>query len=105
MSTFIWFANDLIKVADRIQCLFEQAALNHKSYAGHLLILVDIVPLITLDTNKGGCIKPMEQLLLTLRFYASGNMHITVTDFMGVIKSIRLLHNKKSATAIASLRP
>ncbi|GJQ83768.1 hypothetical protein Trydic_g6799 [Trypoxylus dichotomus] len=69
------------------------------SKASFQFILEEIEPLITLDTNRAGCIKPMEQLLLTLRFYASGNMQIAAADFMSVSKA------SACRTAIALLRP
>ncbi|KAJ8911003.1 hypothetical protein NQ315_011268 [Exocentrus adspersus] len=68
-------------------------------------LLQQIEGMIALPTNRGGCIKPMNQLLLTLRFYATGNMLIAVGDFMGVSKSSACRIVNRVSYAIASLRP
>ncbi|KAI4463174.1 hypothetical protein MML48_4g00008073 [Holotrichia oblita] len=69
------------------------------------VLLVEIEPLIKLNTNRGGCIQPLQQLLLTLRYYASGNMQIAVADFMGVSKASACRIIRRVSTAIASLSP
>lgn len=45
------------------------------------------------------------KLLLTLRFYATGNFLITAGDFIGVSKSTASLIVKNVSVAIARLRP
>lgn len=47
----------------------------------------------------------MKQLLLTLRFYATGNILLSVGDFMGVSKSSASRIVQRVSQAIASLRP
>lgn len=54
--------------------------------------------------SRGGCIPPMQQLLLTLRFYASGSMQLSVADFSGVSRSSACRIIKRVSLAIASLR-
>ncbi|KAI4455517.1 hypothetical protein MML48_9g00004453 [Holotrichia oblita] len=51
-------------------------------------ILQQIDPMIRLPTNRGGCISPMHQLVLTLRFYALGDMQVAVADFVGTIPKV-----------------
>ncbi|KAB0805305.1 hypothetical protein PPYR_02275 [Photinus pyralis] len=68
-------------------------------------ILNQIEPQIALPTNRGGCVKPMLQLLLTLRFYASGNMQISVADFIGISRPTACRIIKRVSTALASLTP
>ncbi|XP_044759213.1 putative nuclease HARBI1 [Coccinella septempunctata] len=55
-----------------------------------------------MPTNRGGCITPIQQLLLTLRFYATGNMLITVADFMGVSEASASRIVERVSRAIAS---
>ncbi|CAH1383012.1 unnamed protein product [Tenebrio molitor] len=47
----------------------------------------------------------MTQLLLTLRFYATGSMLISAGDFVGVSKTSASRIVKRVSSAIASLRP
>jgi hypothetical protein len=47
----------------------------------------------------------MTQLLLTLRFYATGSMLISAGDFVGVSKTSACRIVKRVSSAIASLRP
>lgn len=54
---------------------------------------------------RGGCISPMHQLLLTLRFYALGDMQIAVADFIGISKTSACRIISKVSRAIASLNP
>jgi methylthioribose-1-phosphate isomerase len=53
----------------------------------------------------GGSIKPVTQLLLALRFYASRSMQKSVSDFTGVSTSSACRIIKRVSEAIASLRP
>lgn len=48
---------------------------------------------------------PINKLLLTLRFYATGNFLITVGDFIGVSKTTASLIVRDVSVAIAKLRP
>ncbi|KAK9700688.1 DDE superfamily endonuclease [Popillia japonica] len=59
----------------------------------------------TKNTVLGGCIQPLQQLLLTLRYYASGNMQIDVADFMGVSKASACRIIRRISTAIVFLSP
>ncbi|XP_017784326.1 PREDICTED: uncharacterized protein LOC108567998 [Nicrophorus vespilloides] len=67
-------------------------------------ILDDIEHLIKVPNQRGGCIKPMHQLLLTLRFYALGNVLKTVGDFIGVSKASASRIVLRVTNAIVSLR-
>lgn len=49
-------------------------------------------------------LSPTEQLLLTLRYYSSGNFLITVADFLGVSKSSASRVVKRVSNVIAGLR-
>ncbi|XP_028177738.1 putative nuclease HARBI1 [Ostrinia furnacalis] len=51
------------------------------------------------------CISPMMQLLISLRFYATGSFYITVGDFGGIHSSTMCHIIKKVTKAIATLRP
>ncbi|CAI6372056.1 unnamed protein product [Macrosiphum euphorbiae] len=54
--------------------------------------------------NQWNCaIAPIDKLLLTLRFYASGSFLITAGDFLGVSKSSACVIVRTVSTAIASL--
>lgn len=55
--------------------------------------------------HRGGAISPMCQLLLTLRFYATGSMLIAVGDFSGVSKASASRIVRRVSEAIASLKP
>eukprot|EP00102_Acyrthosiphon_pisum_P018215 XP_008189891.1 PREDICTED: uncharacterized protein LOC103311868 [Acyrthosiphon pisum] len=48
------------------------------------IILEELQDQIKYPTNRNNAISPMTQLLLTLRFFATGNFLITVGDFSGV---------------------
>lgn len=48
---------------------------------------------------------PINKLLLTLRFYATGNFLITAGDFIGVSKTTACLIVRNVRVAIAKLRP
>ncbi|KAL4702659.1 hypothetical protein ACJJTC_012288 [Scirpophaga incertulas] len=56
-------------------------------------------------TQRNQCISPMLQLLITLRFYATGSFYITVGDFGGIHSSTICCIIKKVTEAIASFRP
>ncbi|KAG5882711.1 hypothetical protein JTB14_020555 [Gonioctena quinquepunctata] len=67
------------------------------------LLLETIEHLIETPTNRGGSIKPMNQVLLTLRFYALGCMQKAVADFTGVSTPSACRIISKVSNAIASL--
>ncbi|XP_071631802.1 putative nuclease HARBI1 [Temnothorax longispinosus] len=50
-------------------------------------------------------VSPLHQLLLTLRFYATGTFQVAIGDFGGIHKSTMCRIIKKVTEAIASLRP
>lgn len=54
-------------------------------------------------TEKNHAISPMNRLLLTLRFFASGSMLVAVGDFAGIHKSTACVIIHKVTAAIASL--
>ena len=54
---------------------------------------------------RNAAISAANRLLLTLRFYATGNMLLTVADFVGVSKSSASLIVKQVSVAIARLCP
>lgn len=54
---------------------------------------------------RNAAVSPIDQLLLALRFYATGSMLITVGDFVGVHKSTACKILAKVTRAIALLRP
>nr|CAD7207158.1 unnamed protein product [Timema douglasi] len=58
-----------------------------------------------LETSTDRSLSPMNQLLLTLRFYALGSLLISVGDFSGVHKSTASVIIKKVSLIIANLRP
>ncbi|XP_072400497.1 uncharacterized protein [Diabrotica undecimpunctata] len=66
-------------------------------------LLEQIEPLIKLPTNRGGAVTPLQQLLLTLRFFASGSMHVSVADYMGISRATASRTIKRVSAAIASL--
>ncbi|KAG5882834.1 hypothetical protein JTB14_008017 [Gonioctena quinquepunctata] len=67
------------------------------------LLLETIEHLIETPTNRGGSIKPINQVLLTLRFYALGCMQKAVADFTGVSTPSACRIISKVSNAIASL--
>ncbi|XP_050460860.1 putative nuclease HARBI1 [Cataglyphis hispanica] len=69
------------------------------------IVLTEIEQEISHKTEQNHAISPMNQLLLTLRFYATGNHLLSVADFSGVSKtsSHRIIH--RVTNAIARLRP
>ncbi|XP_031333815.1 putative nuclease HARBI1 [Photinus pyralis] len=68
-------------------------------------LLVNIENIIRFPTNRNHVITPLQQLLICLRFYASGNMLITVGDFAGVHKSSVCHIIKRVSSALCTLRP
>ncbi|XP_060846269.1 putative nuclease HARBI1 [Rhopalosiphum padi] len=48
------------------------------------MVLEELLDQIKYPTNRNNAISPMTQLLLTLRFFATGNFLITAGDFSGV---------------------
>ncbi|XP_018360525.1 PREDICTED: putative nuclease HARBI1 [Trachymyrmex cornetzi] len=68
-------------------------------------VLEAIEPEISHPTEPNNAISPMNQFLLTLRFYATGSHLISAGDFSGVSKTIahRIVH--RVTDAIARLRP
>lgn len=70
-----------------------------------LCLLQQIASSLSFPSNRGGCIEPMQQLLLTLRFYATGNMLITAGDFIGVSKASASRIVQRVSQSIALLRP
>ncbi|KAK5650446.1 hypothetical protein RI129_001475 [Pyrocoelia pectoralis] len=70
-----------------------------------LALLQQIVAELDSPTNRGGKITLLDQLLLALRFYASGNMLIGVADFIGVSRSSASKIVQKVSRVMASLRP
>ncbi|KAJ8959561.1 hypothetical protein NQ317_000754 [Molorchus minor] len=53
---------------------------------------------------RNAAITPISQLLLTLRYFATGSMLVVVGDFCGIHKSTASRIVKKVSEAIASLR-
>ncbi|KAF5271297.1 hypothetical protein FQR65_LT05312 [Abscondita terminalis] len=68
-------------------------------------LLTTIIHLLSFPTNRGGAVRPMTQLLLTLRFYATGSMLIFAGDFVGVSKTSVCRIVKTVTSAIDGLRP
>lgn len=67
------------------------------------IILSRIKNQIKFNSLRNRCLSPMQQLLLTLRFFASGCMLISAGDFAGVTKATAGRIIRKVATAIAQL--
>jgi len=55
--------------------------------------------------SRNNAVTTINKLLLTLRFYATGNFLITAGDFMGVSKTTACLIVRNVSVAIAKLRP
>ncbi|KAJ8980507.1 hypothetical protein NQ317_007927 [Molorchus minor] len=68
-----------------------------------LLILQLIKEQIETFTDRNHSISPINQLLLDLRFYATGSFFITIGDFIKVSKSAACRIVKKVSRALASL--
>lgn len=69
-----------------------------------LFLLEQIEEQLEFQSDKNEAISPINQLLMTLRFYATGSTHLQSGDFSGFSKSSahRIVHRVSSA--IASLR-
>ncbi|KAJ8909798.1 hypothetical protein NQ315_014736 [Exocentrus adspersus] len=70
-----------------------------------LIILPQIEHLLVHETPRYHEIDPRTQLLLTLRFYATGNFYISVGDFIGVHKTTAGRIIKRVTEALVSLCP
>ncbi|KAJ8915344.1 hypothetical protein NQ315_008231 [Exocentrus adspersus] len=68
-------------------------------------ILEQIEHLLTHRSNRNQAVSPLQQLLLTLRFFATGSFYITVADFGGVHKSTVGKIVQRVVHALATLRP
>ncbi|XP_070522928.1 putative nuclease HARBI1 [Cardiocondyla obscurior] len=70
-----------------------------------LLLCQEIEHLLTFPTMKNNPISSLNQVLLTLRFLATGSFYITIGDFIGVstVTAHRIM--SKVIKAIAGLRP
>lgn len=68
-------------------------------------VLEEIQHRLEYHTQRNSPVTPMEQLLLALRFYATGSFHLIVGDIVGISKATacRIVH--KVSVAIAALRP
>ncbi|KAB0802620.1 hypothetical protein PPYR_04806 [Photinus pyralis] len=73
------------------------------SKASVLVVLELIQGDIRARTNRNNPIAPLQQLLLTLRFFASGSFYITVSDFGGIHKSTAAQIIKRTVTALSYL--
>lgn len=74
-----------------------------KLYIYLILFMCEILMLfITIRNNP---VSPMNQLLLTLRFYASNGHQLAIGDFMGCAQSTTSRIISKVSRAIAGLRP
>ncbi|XP_011705880.1 PREDICTED: putative nuclease HARBI1 [Wasmannia auropunctata] len=70
-----------------------------------LLVLEEIRGELEFLTNRNHAVSPMEQLLLTLRIYATGLFLITMGDFSGVSTTSAHYIIHRVSAAIARLRP
>ena len=68
-------------------------------------VLQEIENRLTYNTNRNLPLSPMQQLLIALRFYATGTFQITIGDISVASKATvcRIVH--KVSAAIAALRP
>ncbi|XP_063894763.1 putative nuclease HARBI1 [Helicoverpa armigera] len=69
------------------------------------LLLSLIQDKIEHNTERNQCVPPMHQLLLALRFYATGTFYVTIGDFGGLHNSTICKIVKRVTKAIATLRP
>ncbi|CAH2003194.1 unnamed protein product [Acanthoscelides obtectus] len=69
-----------------------------------LVLLEQIKNSIQLETNRGGSIQAKTKLLLTVRFYATGNMLRPVADFAGVPIASASRIVRKVSESIAALQ-
>ena len=70
-----------------------------------LMLLNKIGVAIEHETNHNHALPPMLQLLITLRFYATGTFQIVMGDLVGVHKSTVCRAIKRVSIEIARLRP
>lgn len=61
--------------------------------------------ILTFEILRYHQIDPLTQLLLTLRFYATGSFYITAGDFVGIHKTTAGKIIKRVTDALVSLRP
>ncbi|XP_018314287.1 putative nuclease HARBI1 isoform X3 [Mycetomoellerius zeteki] len=92
---------DLFNEYDNIE--FVRRFRLHKRTVQMILNLIEET--IRSRTDRNHAVSPLHQLLLTLRFYATGTFQDTIADFGGIHKSTMCRIIKKVTTAIASLRP
>ena len=74
-----------------------------KSSVSHLLELIETK--IATKTELNNAVPPIEQLLLTLRFFATGNDQTSIADLASVSQATASRIIVKVTEAIASLRP
>ncbi|XP_066581979.1 putative nuclease HARBI1 [Prorops nasuta] len=70
-----------------------------------LKLLHEIEDALRTRTERNKAVEPLNQLLLTLRFYATGSFLITIGDFGGIHKSTMCRIIKKVTVVLASLCP
>ena len=70
-----------------------------------LKLLEDIEARLEYHTNRNHPLTPIQQLLLTLRFYATGSYQIVVGDTNGVSKATVCRCVRKVSDIISALRP
>ncbi|XP_022920357.2 putative nuclease HARBI1 [Onthophagus taurus] len=70
-----------------------------------LYVLRQIQEIIEFPSNKNNCVSPMNQLLTTLRFYASASHLTIVADFTGMHTSTASRIISRVSRAIVMLRP
>uniref|UniRef100_A0A1Y1M620 DDE Tnp4 domain-containing protein n=1 Tax=Photinus pyralis TaxID=7054 RepID=A0A1Y1M620_PHOPY len=70
-----------------------------------LLLLGKINDQLLSKITRNSNITPITQLLVTLRYYASGSMYVTVADFAGISKAAACRIIEKVTNAICALRP
>lgn len=68
-------------------------------------VLQEIEDRLEYPTNRNLPLTPMQQLLVGLRFYASGSFQLTVGDTVGISKATASRVVSRVSAAIASLRP
>lgn len=68
-----------------------------------LKVLEEIDDKLEYPTNRNRPVSPLQQLLLTLRFYATGSFQIVSADLSGVSKSTVSRYIRKVSIAISSL--
>lgn len=66
-------------------------------------MLLDLIEII-LSWCRMQDLSPLQQLLVTLRFYATGSFYITMGDFSGIHKTTTGRIIKRTTQALTSLR-